>query len=762
MKTFEKWYSEFVYRYRWIVLTVVIAVMVTAISGMRLIVFDNNYRSFFNKDNPYLLELDKIEKTYAKEDSVLMIIAPKNGDLFTRENLAAIEELTTAAWEIPFSNRVESLTNFQHTFVEKDDLIVRDLVENANLLSDKELLAIKEIALNEVMLKQYIISEKGDAGIVNITITRPVEASDQSNDIMAFVHKIVEKTKQKYPGLDIKLSGSIALEYNFAMASNNDMMILVPIMLLALILIIGFSLKTILGVGVILTVVMLSVLSALGMAGWFHITISPSVAPAPVIILTLAIADCVHLFVTFFDKMKLGASKKEALLESVRINFQPVVITSLTTAIGFMAMNFSDAPPYHALGNIIAIGMVMAFIYSVTFLPVIISILPFKARKIQPRKSKRLDIFVDTVIRRKTPVFWGTIVLTIIVTAGVLKIELDDTFSDYLDERYPYRQAFDFMHEKQITGENVISFSFNSGRNGGISDPAFLQNIDRFVSWAKTQDKVIHVHAITNILKKLNKNLHQDQMDYYRIPTDRELSAQYLFLYKMSLPFGMDLNNMINVDESSTRVAVRLGNPSAKELIAFEAAARQWLSLNTPENMHTYGAGIPIVTSHIAERNISSMLASSFAALLIISIILIFALKSLKIGIISIIPNLFPAIMAIGIWGFFIGQAGLTVSVLIAVSIGIIVDDTVHFLTKYQRAKREHLLSTADSIRYSFNTVGSALVITTVALVAGFTVLALSGLKINETMGILTATTLSIALFMDILFLPTILLKFEK
>lgn len=762
MKTFEKRYSEFVFRYRWIVLTVVIVISVAAISGMQRIVFDNNYRSFFNENNPYLLELEKVEKTYAKEDSVLMIVAPKKGDLFKREHLAAIEALTAAAWEVPYSNRVESLTNFQHTFVEGDDLIVRDLVENADLLSDDELSKIKKIALNEVMLKTYLISEKGDAGIVSITITRPDEASDQSEDIMAFVHKIVEKSKKRFPELDIKLSGSIALESDFAKASQNDMMLLVPVMLIALILIIGFSLKSILGVGLIIFVVLLSVLSALGMAGWLHITITPSAAPAPIIILTLAISDCVHIFVTFFEKMKANASKKEAILESIRINFQPVVITSITTAIGFLAMNFADAPPYHALGNIIAIGMVMAFIYALTFLPVMISILPIKNRKIVSHKPKRLDIFIDKIISKKTAVFWGTIAIVILVTAGVLKIKLDDTFSDYLDERYPYRQAFDFMHERHITGENVILFSFNSGETGGISKPEFLQNIDHFVAWAKTQDKVIHVHAITDIIKKLNKNMHQDQMDFYQIPADHQLAAQYLLLYKMSLPFGMDLNNMINVDESSTRVAVRLENPSAKELIAFETEARQWLIHNTPKNMHTFGTGIPIVTSHIAERNITSMLGSSFAALLIISFILIFTLRSLKIGIISIIPNLFPAIMAIGIWGFFIGEAGLTVSVLIAVSIGIIVDDTVHFLSKYQRAKREHQLSTVESIRYSFNTVGSAMVITTIALVVGFSVLALSGLKINATMGILTATTLSIALFMDIAFLPTILLKFEK
>ncbi len=183
---------------------------------------------------------------------------------------------------------------------------------------------------------------------------------------------------------------------------------------------------------------------------------------------------------------------------------------------------------------------------------------------------------------------------------------------------------------------------------------------------------------------------------------------------------------------------------------------------NIAPEMYSYGSGLSLVFAFISKRNIDSMLTGITAALVLISFILIAALGSVKYGLLSLIPNLFPAILAIGLWGYIQGQIGLAVAVVAAISLGIVVDDTVHFLTKYLRAKKEKNMSAEDAIRYSFNTVGSAIVITSVALAAGFSVLVLSGFYVNFSMGILTVIAIIFALLTDFLFLPGVILAADK
>ena len=261
-------------------------------------------------------------------------------------------------------------------------------------------------------------------------------------------------------------------------------------------------------------------------------------------------------------------------------------------------------------------------------------------------------------------------------------------------------------------------------------------------------------------MKRLNQNMHGDDPAFYKIPEERNLAAQYLLLYEMNLPFGLDLNNRINVDKSSTRLTVSTPNIGTAGVLSLERRGRAWLDEHAPA-MSTYGSGLSIIFSYISERNIRSMLKGSIIALILISLIMIAALRDLKLGLLSLLPNLAPAFMAFGIWGLVVGQVGLAVSVMIAMTLGIVVDDTVHFLSKDQRAKNEHGMSAEDAVRYAFTTVGTAIWVTTLALVGGFTVLAFSGFQINSHMGSMTALTIVFALILDFFFLPTLLLKLE-
>jgi predicted RND superfamily exporter protein len=262
-------------------------------------------------------------------------------------------------------------------------------------------------------------------------------------------------------------------------------------------------------------------------------------------------------------------------------------------------------------------------------------------------------------------------------------------------------------------------------------------------------------------MRRLNMNMHADDPAWYRLPDERELAAQYLLLYEMSLPYGLDLNNQIDVAKSATRLIVSLENVSSNTLLGIERQAQEWLRENAP-HLQSSGASSAIMFAYIGQRNIHSMLRGTTFALVLISLVMIVALRSFRIGLVSLLPNLAPAAMGFGLWGLVSGQVGLGLSVVAGMTLGIVVDDSVHFLSKYLRARRERGLDAADAVRYAFHTVGTALLVTTLVLIAGFLVLTQSGFKVNADMGLLTAVTIALALVADFLLLPPLLMKVDR
>lgn len=756
--------GKWVIKHRWMVIVITVLFVLAAAHGTRYLGFNNDTRVFFSEDNPQLKALEELENTYSKKYNIVFAIAPEDGNVFTRETLAAIEELTDASWEIPYSSRVDSITNFQHTEAEEDDLVVEDLVRDAGSLSATDISRIKRIALSEPFLVNNLVSPSGQVASVNVNIILPGKSMVETTEASSFAHHIADGLRQKHPDIKVYLTGGIILDDSFSKASRDDMSTLVPAMFIVLIAIVGISLRSFTGILGTTLIILFSMATSLGLAGWSGILLNAASVNAPTIILTLAVADSVHIMVTIFNLMRHGMNKNDAIAESLRINLQPVFLTSITTAIGFLSMNFSDAPPFRDVGNMVAMGVIAAFIYSIFFLPALLAVLPLK---IKTKEVKRADIhkpcdrLADFVIRHRTSLFWGMMAAVVVLTSGMVKIELNDDFIRYFSKRYEVRRASDFV-EQNLTGLNIIEYSLDSGEAGGINNPAYLNKVEEFAAWYRKQPKVIHVNTITDTLKRLNKSMHGDDQSFYGIPGSRELAAQYLLLYEMSLPFGLDLNDGINVDRSATRLVVSVKDVTTAALRNLDERARAWLRANAPESMFTYGSGISIIWAHLYMRNIKSMLGASFGALVLISAILIIALRSFKFGLISLLPNLSPALMSFGIWGLFVGQVGLVISVIVAMTLGIVVDDTIHFMSKYLRARREHDMTPWDAVHYSFNSVGTAMWVTTAALVAGFLVLTMSGFKINSVMGLMTALTITIALVLDFLFLPVLLMRADR
>ncbi|ENJ2048745.1 MMPL family transporter [Vibrio parahaemolyticus] len=748
-------------KYSLLVLLATIFLIIVATIGGKNLYFRGDYDIFFDGTNKQLLAFDEIQTTFAKTDNLAIVIAPEDGDIFTPQTLSLIQKITVDAWQVPYSSRVDSIANYQHTEAFDDDLLVEDLLYSEYELTPERISKVKSIALSEPVLKSALVSEKGDVTVVNITVQLPeMDKTAEVEEVVSSINAMIDRYQRAYPDVTFHKAGIIAMNHAFMTAAQDDSSTLVPTMLVVILVFLTIMLRSILSVIATLIVIIGSVMATMGISGWAGMFLSTATVNVPTLIMTLAVADCVHVIATMRQSMKNGFTKVQSIERSIALNFVPILITSVTTAIGFLMMNMSDSPVLRDFGNLSALGVMVACLLSVTLLPALLKLLPIHVKMETSQEQKHvMDRLGDFVVSQRRALLPLSVAVIVVCASLIPLNKVNDESVEYFGQRNEFRQAADFMEER-ISGMTNISIAIKTNESQGIAAPDFLNTIGEFSSWLRDQPETDHVATLADVYKRLNKNMHGDDEAYYLLPQERELAAQYLLLYEMSLPYGLDLNNQINVDKSSIKMVLTVANLGSVELVDLENRIYQWFAEHAPQ-YQVVASSPSLMFAHIGETNMASMLSTLPITLVLISALLIFALRSVRLGLISLMPNIAPAVIGFGLWALISGEINLGLSVVVTLTLGIVVDDAVHFLSKYQRARREG--QTAEqAVRYAFHTVGRALWITTVVLVAGFSVLVMSSFRLNADMGQLSAIVIFIALVVDFLFLPTLLMLFDK
>ncbi|MEL6361785.1 MAG: MMPL family transporter [Pseudomonadota bacterium] len=744
---------------RWLVVLLTVGAAISLSTGAQYLSFSNDYRTFFSEQNPELRAFEELQATFTKTDSVVYVVVPEDGDVFSAQTLSAIEQLTESAWQIPFAGRVDSLSNFQYTYSIDDDLIVEDFLAGAADFSPEELERRRQIALDEPLLNGQLVTANSAATAVSVVLNLPGESLTEVPEAVAKARAVRDEIRAQNPDLKIYMTGTSMLNNAFSEAIFSDFGSLIPAMIIVVIVTTMIAVRSVSATIAAFAVVIFSVAGAMGWAGFVGIQLAGPSPSATIVILTLALADSIHILITARGAIQRGMDKREAMIEAIRVNFLPVLITSITTIVGFLALNFSDAPPFRDFGNISAVGIAIAWFLSITLLPSLFVILPVKYKEIDRHAAGQ-----PTVLNRFAGIVTGGWPVWLLVTGGfaaflvtfIPTIELSDQWGEYFDERIEFRRDTDAAGEH--IGIYPIEFIVDAKTDNGITDPNYLASLDKFSDWLRDQPNIVHVYSLTDIMKRLNKNLNGDDPTQYRLPENSDLAAQYLLLYELSLPYGLDLNDRINIDKSKTRVTAMLEvETTTKDIRAFLKRHKEWTQANLG-SMESTATSSPIMFSFIAQRNVESMIEGTTIAIIAIGFIMMVALRSVTLGAMSIVANGLPILAAFGVWGLLIGEVGFSVAAIVSLSLGIVIDDTVHFLTKFRRARNEIGLSTKEAIRYAFETVGLAIIINTIVLGAGFLILTLSAFKINAELGLFTTLAIGLALVFDFLFLPALLI----
>ena len=752
-------YIHFILRRRWwvIALTTLLVLLASA-GGDRLIVADD-FRQLLGSDNPQLAALDELENTYAASNSVLIAVSVREGSVFTRRALGAIEELTEAAWGTPYSSRVDSLSNYNHTRAEADDLIVQPLVEEAALLSDDDLLKIERMARHEPELVGRLVSRDGRVGALAISFVKAENQSAMVAEVPDYLSGVLESARTRYPELEYHMTGDVILNRTVNAAMEDGIRSTLPLGFLLVLFGTALLLRSMFGVAAIVVMMTFGIFTTIGIAGWTGMVFSPLTAGVPVVVMALAVAHSIHIVTGVLLNMGRGMDRQTAIVESLHLNASPVLLTSVTTMIGFLSLNSSDSPPVQIMGTLSAIGMLSIYVYSMTLLPALLSILPLRSRLGQSGESPIFERFGRFVVERRKVLLWSGLVVSLVLVAGIPHNEFSDDWTKQFDERYQFRRDSDFV-SKNLTGLNALEYSLDSGVEGGITDPRYLQRVESFAEWARKQPEVTHVRAFTDIMKRLNRNMHGDDPAWHRLPGNPETAAQYLLLYELSIPFGGDLNDRIDIAKSATRMTVTVTDISAREMRALDARAQAWIDANAP-GLAGEASGITMIFAHLAQRNLESILRGTIIGMALISLILIWVFRSLRLGLVSLVPNFLPPAMGFGLWGYLVGQVSFPAAMTTVIAFGIIVDDTIHFMTKYMKGRRDGLPG-GDAVRYAFRTTGHALFTTSTVLAAGFIVFAFSGYEGIWILGLMVTMMVVLGIVVDFLLLPPLLLALDR
>lgn len=736
--------------------------------------FDSDYRVWFDSSDPNLRAMDQLQGIYNREDMLIVLVKSRSANLWTNENLQTLARLTKELWTVDYTNRVDGLANFNYTEAKGDDLIVGEFL--AGLPYDaRKLEAKKKTLLEDPILTKFLISPRLDLTQITLKIVAPQDFPDAFPDAKASTMRVVERIQAENPDLEIMLAGSVMLNNAFLEFAMNDQKTLVPLMFVFIIVTMTLLLRSFVGMLLPMIVLLTSIIFPMMLfMGLFGYPLNNASANTMQLMVAIAIADSIHIMAVFLRNMRHGMTRDEAIIDTLDKNYLACLLTSVTTAIGFYSLVTQNMPPFRDLGLFAGTGTVYAWFASVFTLPAILAVIPFKQRPKTDAAAfadgvptQGYEKFVDFIYRCKVQIIVAWVVTSVASLVFVFFIKIDNNTMEYFDKKSEFRRASDYI-DKNIIGTMPFEFNLRSPGTGQVYSPEFLAKVEKFHNYllSKPEYQFTHVTSVLDVVKRMNKTMNGENPKEYRIPeakagTDtRKLIAQYMFLYKTNLPPGSDVTNIVDADDSMIRVTAFGRAMSSVQQVKYAEEINSWIAREMPE---TQGRtiGLPIMFGLLMTQAIPGIILSLGLSIGLITLSLIIAFRSIKLGLLSMIPNVWPVLFIYGVLGAVGYTVDLSIAVVAMVTLGIAVDDTIHFLAKFLRAFH-HLHDTKQAILHTFRETGGALIITSVILVLGFGILMFSGFRINANMGMLSATIIALALLADFVVTPAVLIIFFK
>jgi len=752
----SRW-AQVVSRRPWLVIALTAVVLAATAPGLRLLAFNDDYRIYFSPENEDLQSWENLLDTYSRTDSLLFVVEAQNGKrVFSPEIMPTVVRLTQELWTVPYVTRVDSVANFQYLVPKGDELTVEDLVPETRAASTVFLRQREKAAHAEPLLNGAMLSDDGTVTAFALQMMIP-KKDNAIADAAAHVREIQKRYEAQFPDLRVRLGGLVMLNAAFDEYARSDMATIMPTMLVVIVVVMTALFRSISATLAALATVFLTVLIAMGIAGYLGIPLGPHSSISPQVILTITIATAMHIILTFLNAVTSDRTRDAAVVHAVKANFVPISFTSLTTILGFTSMLTSVIPPFQHIGIMSGIGTLVCYLLSLTLLPSLLRILPFKPRARTEHDGWTWPTTLGAFVIRYHRAIVGVAAIALVpMVWGMSQLQIDDHFVRLFKKGTAFRDDADFI-DAHLAGTTNIELSLHSNGPNGITDPNFLAKVERVKEHLLDDPLVTHVAVLTDTFKRINRDMRGGDPAYYRLPGDKETAAQLLLFYEMNLPFGLELNSQINIDKSALRLTATTKSSSTKDTIAFVDRTNDWLEHAYPE-FQARAVSVLVMFSYMAKKVAINFYTSAFTAMILIFLAIALALRSWRLGLLSLVPNLFPIIIVFAIWYALGRTLDFTAALIFSMTFGVIVDDTVHFMHKYLHAVTKEGKSVSDGIIAAMSTVGPAIFYSTMVLSLGFIIFGLSNFQVNVTLGVLTALAFSVGVVIELVLTPALLM----
>ena len=740
----------------------VVALLVTIIGGwgVQFTRFDGTNESLFAEADEYKAEVDQARVDFPSSAPRLTMTFEVDGDIFNLRTLTAIDELTRRYIEIDSAIALSSILTYRVSEADKEILGRSYLFPDLDDITEADLQQIKTIALNDEDLTQARLTSAGNVTLATISYSVSEDTSEARLAVAESAVVLRDSLRQQYPDIRIYLVGGPMFERDSNLAREKDNKVLLPLVVIAGVLLLWFCLGSLLSSIALAVVALTTIIVTVGTHALLDIPLNQISRLGPAVAGIVAFADGIHVLSVYAQKILRGTDQKQALIESININFRPIALATVTTTMGFLSLNLSSAPAIYGFGNIVAIGVIWAFFFTVFLLPAMILLIPARSIAKPLGVSGFIEGVLRLVARREKTLFWGFLGL-IAVTLFMLPLnKLDNDPFDFIDEGSDLSVVVE-IQQREFENDRGLAFVVRSNEYYGITNRDFLDKVDDIATQLEADPQISWVSTYTDYLKLRNKAANDDDEAYEVIPEDQLTVIDYLVGYQLVAEIDPNLGQIFNKDYSAIYLYVATSELSDEEILQLANKIDVLAENYASESFQVTHANNTILGARL-NQIISTELFTGFSlSLVMITLTMMIGLRSLRYGLLSIAPNVFPITIVFGLWGLIEGNLSPYVLMLLAVSIGLVVDDSVHVLSKYKTA-RDSGKSPGESIEESISLAGSAITITTLWMSVGIALMGFSSTTIFQNLTSIITPIIVVALFLDLLFLPSLLTRFDS
>jgi hydrophobe/amphiphile efflux-3 (HAE3) family protein len=765
---------------------------------------DNSNESFFLEGDPTKLLFDKFRDTFGNEDFVYVLIEPqkrasspsrcksgttglasesKDGilphgrrfpaacygelqtrDFFEPDTIRLIKKLAEdLEAHVPYVKDMKFLGNVEYVEGVEGGIEISDLIEEIPE-TPEEIKLVRERAMNEPLYLDNLISKDRKTAAILLECERyPDEKVDPRKEIPPVVYNIL--AKPEYADLEIYMVGGPIMDYELDEISTREMPLFGLICIVLQMLILLWVARGVRGVVSPLLVVILSVFWTLGLVGALGWTLSMMVIMLPTLLICVGIGDSMHIIAEMQDQQYHGLDRREAIVKAVAIVGIPCLLTSLTTAAGFLSFMGTVVKNIREMGIYAAIGVIMALVLSLIIVPIIFSF-GKKRKKVEKKINSegRKDIF-DQALKRiiflnlkySKAILAIFIVLIIISVFGYSLIEVESNSIKSLSTDVPVRRAYDYV-DSHMGGSMAVEIMLDAGNKDGIKEIGFLRQTESLQNYIDKHPLTWKTYSIIDLLKKMRRAMHGNNMDYYTLPETRAQAAEYLFLYETS--GGEELDKLVSFNYDIARLSVRTKSLNTKDVRTFTSDIGRFVSQNLDPSIKVEYTGVMSWVKAMSDYVSQGQKRCFILAFIAIAFMMTIALRSFWLGVISMLPNIFPVLISLGLMGLLGVRMSIPLMIFSPIIIGVAVDDTIHFFMRYRR-EFERIGTYEGALKAALSTVGRPIMFTTMTLVAGFSVFVLSNYDSTVHFGLLAGFAFIWALLADFFLAPAMMLLFK-